>query len=307
MIEALGISNKHLVRHLAFCDEAQCFIFPWADGGDLGHFWQQECPRERGLFPWSLRQMVGLADALKDLHKLGDCRHGDLKPANILYFIEGRFGILKLADFGISKIHPKRTTARNSATITSALSLGYESPEATKVYRIQNPSKPRSHRYDCWSMGCIILEFVVWLLYDFRAIDSFGQFRDSPDQPYYHITSDTTVKNAESQKKLVVHPAVPKAMTYLRNDKRCKDKALDCLVKLVGDNLLQIDYEDRLKSADLHEKLQIILDKVEENPSYLVDLDVDPPNPRPEIFDQPLSLPFTPRSTYDPTSSSEED
>jgi serine/threonine protein kinase len=307
MIEDLRISNEHLVRHLAFCDEAQCFIFPWADGGDLGDFWQRECPRKLEDFLWSLKQMVGLAHALEDLHKLGDCRHGDLKPANILHFTEGGVGILKIADFGVSKVHHTKTTARNSATITSAFSRGYEGPEASTVYKDQNPAEPRSRRYDCWSMGCIILEFVIWLLYDFRALDSFGQFRDSPDPTYYHIASDTTIKNAVPQRILVVHPEVSKAMKCLRDDKRCKDKALESLVKLVGDNLLKISYKQRLESAELHEKLQVMLDKVKKNPSDLVNLGIGPPNPRPKIFDQPLSLRPTTKSTYDPSSSSEED
>jgi hypothetical protein len=76
-IRKRGIKNNHLIRHLAICEEVPCIIFPWADGGDLGDYWQRECPKVADEFLWSLRQIVGLTDALKDLHK-ENCRHGDL-------------------------------------------------------------------------------------------------------------------------------------------------------------------------------------------------------------------------------------
>jgi hypothetical protein len=65
-----------------------------ADGGSLLDYWKRGNEKPRSLEPilWSLRQMRSLAGALYSLHHdLGGdihCRHGDLKPANILLFEE---------------------------------------------------------------------------------------------------------------------------------------------------------------------------------------------------------------------------
>ncbi len=53
---------------------------------------------------WSLEQMLGLSRGLEDLHDL-NCRHGDLKPDNILHFIKDGRDILVIADLGVSKFH----------------------------------------------------------------------------------------------------------------------------------------------------------------------------------------------------------
>jgi serine/threonine protein kinase len=56
-----------------------------ADGGSLLDYWKRGNEKPRSLEPilWSLRQMCSLAGALYSLHH-EHCRHGDLKPANIL-------------------------------------------------------------------------------------------------------------------------------------------------------------------------------------------------------------------------------
>jgi len=291
-IRKRGIKNNHLIRHLAICEEVPCIIFPWADGGDLGDYWQRECPKVADEFLWSLRQMVGLTDALKDLHK-ENCRHGDLKPANILYFTENGVGILKIADVGVSRAHNQATALRKGLTTTSVSTKVYEGPEVKS-------NTPRSRQYDCWSMGCIILEFVLWLLYDFKAIESFFSVRHSEWHGYYRLVTDAP--NLKPLDNTEVHPVVYEAMNVLREDPRCVGTALEALVNVVDEDLLKIKPGDRLKAVGLHQQLQKILKDAEKNHSYLVKTDALPP-PIPPIFNQPpLSLGSNQDSTFQQTS-----
>ncbi|OCK75233.1 kinase-like protein, partial [Lepidopterella palustris CBS 459.81] len=280
-IQSKGIKSDHLIRHLAICDQIRCIIFPWADGGDLGDFWQGKLATAPGDFLWSLRQITGLAHALENLHHV-NIRHGDLKPANILYFTNNGDGILKIADFGISRAHRDATFFRKEKTITSASTKAYEGPEVNNKTKI-------SRRYDCWSMGCIILEFVVWLLYGYDALDSFYVARKPENHSYYLNKSGSVPETARLSEKAEVNPKVYSAMKFLLADQRCGGTALEELVTLVRENLLQIEWEDRLCAACLHENLRMILTHAENEPSYLVNV-VDPPD-IPEIFSQPTSDP----------------
>ncbi len=61
----------------------------------------------------------------------------------------------------------------------------YEPPEAEV-----GQNEPRSRRYDVWSMGCIYLEFAIWLLRGEnglqrfrRDLQSVGKFYDPSGRP----------------------------------------------------------------------------------------------------------------------------
>jgi serine/threonine protein kinase len=102
-------------------------------------------------------------------------RHGDLKPENILRFMDPRttLGTLKLADMGLAKQHIVVTQDRTHLTSTRYGTVQYEAPEA-----IGELNGPRSRLYDVWSMGCITLEFIIWLLYGNDELNNFyGQLK----------------------------------------------------------------------------------------------------------------------------------
>ncbi|KAH7155790.1 kinase-like domain-containing protein [Dactylonectria estremocensis] len=280
-----SIDNPHLIKHLAVCDQFKCIIFPWAEGGDLGQLWERESPNERtiDLFSWSLKQLVGLAHALQQLHSIG-FRHGDIKPSNIFLFIENGTGTLKIADMGVSKEHKQDTDLRVGVTITTASTRAYEAPEANHHKKSRTP---RSRKYDCWSMGCIILEFVVWLLYDSRALESFKTTRNSELHEYYRLKSSAQGDDIEWQDAMERHPKVDEAIQYLRDDARCKNTALEDLVNLVDSKLLRIDKEERLTAAELHRELQAILRQCNEEETRLVNKVPSPDIP--SIFNQPPS------------------
>ncbi|KAM7199737.1 Protein kinase-like domain containing protein [Naviculisporaceae sp. PSN 640] len=263
--------NNHLIQHLASYETScsYCLVFPWAAGGHLGEFWHREgsTPRTPDLILWSLEQMVGLAGALQLLYEDGT-RHGDIKPLNILHFTQpgcGR-GTLVLADVGISKFHHQSTGLRNEKTMTDESTWDYEAPEVEKLH----PSHhlPRSRSYDSWSVGCVLMEFVVWLLYGSEAVKTFQDRRKTPDRfnDFYYDRFGAFFR----RDIIEVHPVVKRAFVKLREDARCgHDRALGDLLTLISNRLLQINPKQRATAPELHTELNKILQRTKDDPSYL--------------------------------------
>ncbi|KAK1722436.1 kinase-like domain-containing protein [Colletotrichum acutatum] len=271
-------NTKHIAQSLAAYSQGNrdYIISPWAEGGDLDNFWQTShkgVTRTSKLALWSLDQMLGLANALYALHEeLGDavnCRHGDLKPGNILHFTvdkeQGDFGILKITDFGISRIHQEATFDRlNKPTITGATSPSYEAPEAVAS------QAARSRKYDIWSIGCIFLEFVIWLAQDWDAVQSFANARKSTSahaggaipSHFYRIDED----------EAVVHPEVFKIIKTLgRIPQSAPNTALGKLLSIIKEDLIKINSADRTDAKGLCNQLEAIVSKARSDPVYLWD------------------------------------
>ncbi|KAF1957935.1 kinase-like protein [Byssothecium circinans] len=267
-----SLRHPHLIHHLATYErryEADIsknsnhyyVIFPWADGGDVREFWRQRDTGDRTpqLMLWSFQQMLGVTSALVALHGL-NCRHGDLKPENLLHFHEGEEGTMKIADLGVSRVHDKGTLDRDPGTMTRATTPSYEAPEV-----ILPQDKARARRYDVWSLGCIFLEFTVWLLYGNEAVEAFEKARTGPPvipepKPYYKVIDG----------KPEVHPLVTKALDSLHQDRRClNDTAFEDLLNLIRGRCLLVDVLRRDSAEELHAKLEKIVRRAEEDPSYL--------------------------------------
>lgn len=275
------IENNHLIKHLATCEGIHCIIFPWAEHGDLNQFWKSKHDRELPIFVWSITQLAGLASGLRDLHAV-NCRHGDLKPSNILHF-ENDGGILKIADLGVSRVHKKATDQRQKETVTTASTRAYEGPEASGPI-----NAPRSRKYDCWSLGCVILEFVIWLLYDLRALDGFHSSRDSLWNSFYRSkNSDPASKGRRTEwwEKMERHPKVDEVIKLLREDARVTGTALEELINLVDSKLLLINPQSRLEAAKIAKVLHELVERCNAGQTPWVN-DVDAPSEVPAIFRQ---------------------
>ncbi|RSL41149.1 hypothetical protein CEP54_015908 [Fusarium duplospermum] len=163
-------------------------------------------------------------------------RHGDLKPDNILLFKDITspwLGTLKIADLGLAKQHAFATAQRVDPTRQKYGTSHYEAPEV-----IIRRHAPRSRLYDIWSMGCIIFEFVIWLLYGYPGLQNF--YREKP--PTSRDTLYFTVNPTEDFAQL--SDIAKNWMDYmLRFDPECNGKSpsvIGDLIKLVRDHLLVV-------------------------------------------------------------------
>ncbi|KAM6529761.1 hypothetical protein FALCPG4_007889 [Fusarium falciforme] len=283
-----SLQNKHLISLLASCERGSAYylLFPWANGGTLRDFWEEQDanPRTPDLIQWALGQILGLVDGLRALHN-HNIRHGDIKPQNILVFEEpkGAHAVtLVLADMGVSKFHKEATDLRKSATITAESTVSYEAPEADED---QRNNKPRPRRYDMWPAGCMFLEFTVWLVYNCAAVEGFYKQRRAQNDP----VSQGNFFSREPDQSTEIHPAVTEAIRHLREHPLCKDgTALGDLVTLINDRLLQIKPGDRAEAPELYDRVKTIVDAAAAKPEYLGQ-EVKPPLPTPGFFSPPGS------------------
>ncbi|KAK2746243.1 tol-like protein [Colletotrichum kahawae] len=211
------LRNPHLIECLAVLERGpdRYLLFPWADGGSLRDYWENtpcQIPTH-SLVKEALVQLQGIGDALRGLHYFGiddnseeqpddlpgvhtediadeynsvgaeiSIRHGDLKPENLLWFTEHGQNddvarCLKIADMGLAKRHVVGTQDRSRLTTTTYGTILYEPPEAEPAFGPQ----PRSRLYDMWSMGCIITEWIIWLLYGNTELQRFHDDLKGPN------------------------------------------------------------------------------------------------------------------------------
>ena len=168
--------HAHFIRGIAYYTQrgGHFFLFPWAEGGNLDHYWDTADPTLVSTHCWALGQMAGIASGIHELHQ-HNYRHGDLKPQNILWFRDGESAAVQrlvIADVGLAKVHEQLTQFRRGVTDTDAISVTYAPPEVQiNVER----DKPTSRLFDIWSIGCIFLEFVIWLAEGKEELDAFRE------------------------------------------------------------------------------------------------------------------------------------
>jgi serine/threonine protein kinase len=201
------MNHPHLIKLLGTYHHQRSYhlMFPYATE-NLRGYWQRvgkpwDVPE---LIRWTFRQLRGIASGLETIHEFSiednsdiphrltvrsvqhdDTtsqwgRHGDIKPENILWFEDDAngqgftddHGLLVLADFGLMEFHGRKTRS-----CVDPESIGgtptYEPPE--KRLRL-----PISRAFDIWSMGCMMLEFITWLLESSKGVNEFSDFRAYP-------------------------------------------------------------------------------------------------------------------------------
>lgn len=253
------------------------FIFPWADGGSLLNLWKTRNSHHdrseisRRLIPDIVSQLVGLAEALKSLHNLqhgnaSSYRHGDLKPENILIFDSKNDsfpGVWKMADLGLARYHEAATGLRKDVTSNSgAGTISFQPPESFRPN-----AAPTSRLYDIWSMGCIILQLVTWLLYGASEINELTLKTKSSfvrNESAYWNSSSWSDKGGHVG--IRVHTSVKEHITRMKRDVRGL-KALQDLLSIIEDKLLVVELPKRpsvpepgcrTNAEDLHRSLKAI-------------------------------------------------
>ncbi|QSZ32547.1 hypothetical protein DSL72_002125 [Monilinia vaccinii-corymbosi] len=216
-------------------------------------------------------------------------RHGDIKPENILRFIDSShddgLGTLKLADLGRAQQHRFVTNIRKYSEHELWRTRWYEPPDLEKSNH-EKADGNISRLFDIWSMGCVIFEAVLWLLYgckndfmdnNFVATGEKGgtQYWRKEGHGRYKLTETLTLNIDQ----------------ILSHDSKSSGAIRD-LVILVSERLLQINLPQdsdiytkgcRTNARDLQERLSKIVEMATKDEEYLFS-STDPANisqPRP--------------------------
>ena len=116
-------------------------VMEYIEGGTLGQYFKKK------NFNFSERQassiMSQIASAVKYLHRYGIV-HRDLKPDNIMITQQNDFGVIKIMDFGLSKI-----VSTQEKMVDGYGTLSYVAPEVLL-------RTPYNKEVDIWSMGVIL-------------------------------------------------------------------------------------------------------------------------------------------------------
>lgn len=228
--------------------------------------------RETDTF-WLLEQFIGLADALIFIHTLpsdvlpndgnqqlsplrmgtydfrpkssGIGWHHDVKPRNILYFInaETKKGCFQLCDYGSSKVDAFRS--RSDPTSTRRGTPTYEPPETLEG----SLSRP----YDTWALGCVFSIVVTWALLGSAGVEKFRE-----DRMGRRFQDSNTMDDAfwEKLPEIVLRKAVRDHFELL-NDKARESphQIFSKALKIIG-HMLLIDKDKRIKMEDVRSQLQ---------------------------------------------------
>ncbi|KAI0891514.1 hypothetical protein F4806DRAFT_305061 [Annulohypoxylon nitens] len=266
--------SPHLIKPIAAYQigEDQCLIFLWAHGGNLSDYWRNfENQRlELESLHWIFGQIKGICSALDELHA-GNTRHGDLKPENILWFQdESNHGIFQIADFGLAGFHEKDRQTKYRKGMMSFTPSGTSRYEPPEMDEMRATHGARSRHYDIWSMGCVLLESLVWFIYGYNSVETFRVsttcFWESYDTP--------------DGKKYTVHPYVDACMSVMMSDlEKYSDgtSAYKELLTLVREGLLVVEVSEIYESCPncretaeaLHMAITDIVQNSESHESYL--------------------------------------
>src|ERR1700761_3045241 len=244
---------------------------------NLQKYMEGESPSwtKKNVLNW-VSQMRALSDALRQIHNLGPSKlqpdrinqtsrapqhgssesgfHHDLKPSNILVFINQDNGDLRLSisDFGSARIKKIQSGSHQHSPFTQNLSPGDAAYGAPDAYIEGKTSRP----YDLWSMGCIFLELLTWIVgLEERNVSTFANLRmeEAPnpqgnqDQAFWYLSESGNVQLKE---------CVTQQLEILKAN--CRVGVFPQLVRIVG-KLLNIRTDDRPDASQLHNDLDAIM------------------------------------------------
>ncbi|KAH8749438.1 hypothetical protein BGZ57DRAFT_861391 [Hyaloscypha finlandica] len=197
--------------------------------------------------------------------------HHDIKPQNILHFPAmadtqnptSDYGIFQIADFGIGKFH-----SLNSGTGTGTFrgTPTYAAPESkvfvkshTEDKKNSKPGLKLSRPYDIWSLGCVLLEVAVWLVFGKDGLKDFDDERFGPERAidsgsvetngFFILTGDDGPQ---------IRKTVRSWMNKLREHPRLHKNtgaSLLGLLNLIEEKILVCDPEKRLIAEDVERGL----------------------------------------------------
>ncbi|KAI0867806.1 kinase-like domain-containing protein [Hypoxylon argillaceum] len=283
------------------------FVFPWADGGSLIDLWTKEPFRGKNavflktdkpttdatiiqdVVTWVAGQFSGLTGrlGLGFLHNTEDLAspqpnlvvpeedekkygiHGDIKPHNILYFEQehdangNTFGLFKISDFGFTGFHS--ALSRSQPQPPGPYSPAYTAPE----YR--HSAAYLSRKYDIWSLGCVMLQFLTWLISGPGGLTEFDKSRlNDEDQNDLHIKDEKFFVITEDGNAGHKH-SVQSHIKKLQLEITTENYLYDCL-SLIRDKMLHLDVSKRADCVEVHKSLVGFYEKCRQDTNYAADI-----------------------------------
>ena len=128
-------------------------VMEFLEGGDL----EAELGR-RGRLPVEEagRYVIAACAAMSEAHAAGVI-HRDLKPANLFLATEGNETVVKVVDFGISRVLPENGVRLTQTQAAFGTPL-YMAPESVRSAKLAD------ERTDVWALGVILYELVTGTL-----------------------------------------------------------------------------------------------------------------------------------------------
>ncbi|KAF1850768.1 uncharacterized protein K460DRAFT_274684, partial [Cucurbitaria berberidis CBS 394.84] len=195
-------------------------------------------------------------------------RHGDINPANILWYNGNDDdagclqGTLKIADFGQAELNSllSRTKRRSVAN-----TLTYRPPECDL------PSSIIRQSYDIWCLGCVYLEFVTWLLGGEQLLMKFVRLRMAPDVFQQGQLSDTffqAVRNHETfPPEIEIKPKVTQFIDDLHRNPKCT-VYLHEFLNMIQNDMLVVESSERKQCASIWNRLDSMTRKCHQDEDY---------------------------------------
>lgn len=221
------------------------FLLPLADGGDLEQLLNgKHRPKDFAEDTRFYDALSGLASALETLHDYKSDvfgtemigYHHDLKPKNVLV-AGGRF---VLSDFGLSKLK----TGEDSRTPFKKGQGHYLAPECEDLEHDFSKGVV-SRASDVWSLGCIVLEVIVYMV---GGTDAVANFREHRTIKKGFLTTKTFFCGK------ALNPEVERKMFELTG---CENVTVRKAVVLTG-QILVVDLKKRLKASEICLRLRLI-------------------------------------------------
>ncbi|KAF7535451.1 hypothetical protein G7054_g5370 [Neopestalotiopsis clavispora] len=276
-----GVAHSHLVTLLAAFEQESTdksfFVFPWAEC-DLSAYWERQHPRDA---QWVSKQLAGLVGALNEIHNpaqnaqtLGSSqvygRHGDLKPDNILWFTPYKGdprGILVVSDMGFTAVNTE--LSRSKQTNGKPRTPTYRPPE------LDIPGANVTREYDVWSLGCIFLEMMTWLLGGRQLNSKFKQSRSTSENGV-----NTSIFFTFDRGQPMVKQEVTQWIQSLRVHKESTE-FVHAVLNVIEDKMIIPRADKRSRVRELKREFDRINDKCQERASYYTVSNMVPSRARP--------------------------
>lgn len=254
LIATADIDNTNIVKcYSAFHYDASYFMIYEKADMDLANAMNEKSPiQEKNWLP---NQMLGLAKGLEAIHSIRGTAEKpesagyihDIKPTNILIFQKDKYK-LKLADWGRAKVN-ELAPNENSHESEPKINPPYLPPESVGKGKLgEDISQPTSRPHDVWSLGCVYLEMVVWILDGPAELQTFRSNRKKEDEEENAKDEGFWNRNGHGFK---LRSSVSKKVA----DLKLLDEDIRCLATVI-EKMLCLDSTSRIKVREVVEALE---------------------------------------------------